>query len=362
MADKENLEAIRARIDDIDNRLLELISDRANCAQEVAKIKQKDNPGEVNFYRPEREAQILKRIVDTNPGPLNGNDVKRLFREIISTCLSLEQSMDIAFLGPEGTFTQAATYKHFGQAINVLPCSSISQVFEKVNAGDARYGVVPIENSIEGVVNQTHDLLINSDLNINGEVQLPVVQNLIGTMSSINEIKKVYSHQQSLAQCREWLDENLGEIERSAVTSNALAASLAKEEQTSAAIAGESAAELYDLNIIARNIQGDLNNTTRFLVIGKDEIQPGGDDKTSLIFTTPNKPGSLHRALACFAENNVSMMRIESRPSRDVMWDYVFFVDIQGHRDEESVSKAIEALQTEVSMLKILGSYPQSTG
>ena len=359
MSDDPKLEQIRNKIDEVDDKLLELISARAALAAEVRELKSNDS-GQASYYRPEREARILQHIIDSNPGPLSGEEVARLFREIISACLALEQQLNIAYLGPAGTFTQEAALKHFGHSVTTTALDSIDQVFREVESGVCPYGVVPIENSTEGVINHTHDMMINSSLKIVGEVELRVMQNLMSNSEDLDAIGKVYSHQQSFGQCRSWLDEQLPHVECISVNSNAEAARLASKDDKAAAIASESAAELYHLKIVARNIEDDPVNTTRFLVIGTDSVPRSGNDKTSLIFSTPNKPGALLEMLVCFSDHEVSMTRIESRPSRRGMWDYVFFVDVEGHVDDEKVAAAIRQLEGQAPMVKLLGSYPRA--
>jgi len=358
MSEKKELADLRSRIDEIDADLLALISERARLAQEVAGIKGKNNNH--GFYRPEREAEILRNIIKRNEGPISEEEMARLFREIMSACLALEEILNIAYLGPEGTFTQTAALKHFGHSVNTTALGSIDQVFREVEAGACHYGVVPVENSIEGVVNHTLDMLINSSLSICGEVELRIHHHLMTQAESLEIIQRIYSHQQSLAQCRSWLDNNLADIEQITVSSNAEAARRAVNDVEAAAIAGETAAEFYHLNILERNIEDHPDNTTRFLVLGRHNTRPSGKDKTSLLFSAPNKPGSLHHMLACFAENNVSMTRIESRPSRQGMWDYVFFVDVEGHATDPNVVAALEKLKDSASMVKLLGSYPEA--
>lgn len=359
MSDNLTLNELRKRIDEVDSRLLELISERARTATEVARVKseQADDNG---FYRPEREAQVLRKIIDRNPGPLSQEEVARLFREIMSACLALEQTLNIAYLGPEGTFTQAAVLKHFGHSVKTTAIGSIDQVFREVESGACQYGVVPVENSIEGVVNHTLDMLINSSLMICGEVELRIHHHLLSNESSIDKIKQIYSHQQSLAQCRAWLDSYLPKAERIPVNSNAEAASVVAGETRAAAIAGESAAEFYGLSVLMKNIENEVDNTTRFLVLGQHETLPSENDKTSLLFSTPNKPGALQDMLSCFSDNGVSLTRIESRPSHKGMWDYIFFVDIVGHVEEASVALALDKLNDKASMVKLLGSYPSA--
>ena len=356
MSGQSKLTKLRSRIDAIDARLLELISERARVAQDVARVKgESDNN---NFYRPEREAQVLRNIIRKNQGPLSEEEIARLFREIMSACLALEQVLNIAYLGPEGTFTQAAALKHFGHSVKTTALGSIDQVFREVESGACHYGVVPVENSIEGVVNHTLDMLINSRLLICGEVELRIHHHLLTRAKKLHQIRQVYSHQQSLAQCRGWLDAHLMHAERIDVSSNAEAAKRVAGRKNAAAIAGESAAEYYHLPLLYNNIEDHPDNTTRFLVLGTHDTIPSGKDKTSILFSAPNRPGSLHDMLACFSANNVSMTRIESRPSRLGMWDYVFFVDIEGHIREPQVVVALKKLESMASMVKLLGSYP----
>lgn len=356
MTDNNPLQAIRGRIDKLDEQIQELISARAKCAQEVAHIK----GAGADFYRPEREAEVLRKIAGRNNGPLSNEEMARLFREIMSACLALEQQLKIAFLGPEGTFTQAAALKQFGHSVSTLPMPAIDAVFREVESGAANYGVVPVENSTEGVINHTLDMFLNSPLHICGEVELRIHHNLMGTMSDAKDIRRIYSHSQSLAQCREWIEENANGIELINVASNAEAARRAKNEAGAAAIAGETAAAIYGLNLLASNIEDEPDNTTRFLVIGRNSVLPSGSDKTTLLLSTANKPGSLFQLLQPLAQHGVSMTRIESRPSRRGMWDYVFFIDIEGHAHSEPVKSALAELQQQAAVLKILGSYPRA--
>ena len=359
MNEKKKLEKIRNDIDSLDKQLLDLISSRARLAQEIAKIKMTSSET-FEFYRPEREAQILRKIIEHNSGPLSEEEMARLFREIMSACLALEQVLDIAYLGPEGTFTQSAALKHFGQSVNTTAFGTIDQVFREVESNASHYGVVPIENSIEGVVNHTLDMLNHSSLMVCGEVELRIHHHLLSKAKKLSELTQIFSHQQSLAQCREWLDIYLTKVERVAVSSNGEAAHIASKNNKSAAIASDAASELYGLNQLAANIEDEPDNTTRFLVIGKTICPKSDNDKTSLIFSAANKPGALHRMLGCFAENSVSMTRIESRPSRREMWDYVFFVDIEGHAEDDSVKKALIELEEHAAMVRLLGSYPRA--
>jgi chorismate mutase/prephenate dehydratase len=357
---EEQLLAIRQRIDVLDEQVQTLINERAALAQEVARVKIAAEGDDAVFYRPEREAQVLRKVLERNAGPLSSEEMARLFREIMSACLALERPMRIAFLGPEGTFTQAAALKHFGHSVRTIPLAAIDEVFREVEAGSADYGVVPVENSTGGMVNHTLDTLINSPLKICGEVELRIHQHLMGRMAELKDVRRIYSHSQSLAQCREWLDGHLAGIERIDVSSNAEAARRAAAEEGAAAIAGEVAAELYGLGILARNIEDQPNNTTRFLIVGRKAVPPSGCDKTSLLVATRNKPGALYHLLEPLAQTGVSMTRIESRPSRQGMWEYVFFLDIEGHAQEEKIAQALKDLAAEASLFKVLGSYPKA--
>jgi chorismate mutase/prephenate dehydratase len=360
MNSDDELKRVRERIDQVDQQLIALISERAKLAQEVAAIKQ--SAGDKGpYYRPEREAQILRGILDNNPGPLNDEEMARLFREIMSACLALEQPMRIAYLGPEGTFTQAAAHKQFGHSVQTMPFGAIDEVFRDVEAGHCHFGVVPIENSTEGVVNHTLDMFVHSPLKICGEVELRIHHHLAGRQGQgLETVERVYSHQQSLAQCREWLDSRLPRANRIPVASNAEAARLVADEEGAAAICGETAAEIYGLEIISANIEDEPENTTRFLVIGRRSVAPSGNDKTSLLLSAPNRPGSLYELLEPFSGNEISMTKIESRPSRRGTWEYVFFVDIQGHAREPGVARALKAVGERAAVLKILGSYPKA--
>jgi chorismate mutase/prephenate dehydratase len=353
-----NLFQVRDRIDELDQQIQTLINERAACAQAIAEIKSQSGEPEADFYRPDREAQVLRKVIERNRGPLNPEEIARLFREIMSACLALEQPMRIAFLGPEGTYTHDAALKHFGHSMLTQPHASIDEVFRDVEAGLSHYGLVPIENSSEGVVDHTLDMFFNSPLQICGEVELRIHHCLLSKGKELSGIKTVYAHQQSLAQCREWLDENLNDVARIAVGSNAMAAQKAAAEEGAAAIASSTAAELYDLNVIESNIEDEPDNTTRFLVIGRQSPAPSGKDKTSLLLSTPNRPGGLNNLLKPLADAGLSMTRIESRPSRRAMWEYVFFIDIEGHKEDANVASALKVLGETASLLKVLGSYP----
>ncbi|VAW93616.1 Chorismate mutase I / Prephenate dehydratase [hydrothermal vent metagenome] len=358
----DTLSKMRARIDDIDASVQELISERAVIAQNVAHAKQKSNDTNTVYYRAEREAQVLRMVIERNKGPLQNEEMARLFREIMSACLALEDPMVIGFLGPEGTFTQSAALKHFGHSVQTKPLTTIADVFREVESGEVPYGVVPIENSTEGVVNHTLDLFINSPLFISGEVEIRIHHHLlINEKTDISCLTKIYSHQQSLAQCREWLDANLTGVELIPVTSNAEAAKIvSNSDEAVAAIAGDSAAEIYKLALVCKNIEDEPSNTTRFLIIGKSETQASGDDKTTILVSTRNQSGALHKLLEPLASNGLSLSRIESRPSRQGMWEYVFFIDVDGHKSDADVAAALHDLINESQMVKVLGSYPKA--
>ncbi len=352
------MQTLRERIDALDEQIQKLINQRAQFAQEIAQAKQRS--GAENFYRPEREAEVLQRVLARNEGPVANEDMTRLFREVMSACLALESKLRIAFLGPEGTYTQEAALKHFGQFVQTAPLGAIDEVFREVESANAHFGVVPIENSSEGVINHTLDMFMSSSLRICGEVSLRVHHHLLGKEGAQAGATRVVSHQQSLAQCREWLDANLPGLERVAVSSNAEAARLAADNRNVLAIAGASAGKIYGLRTLAANIEDRPDNTTRFLVIGRIETGQSGHDKTSLLLSGKNKPGALYNLLAPLARHRINMTRIESRPSRQSMWEYVFFVDIEGHMKDRKVGKVLAELEREAAFFKCLGSYPKA--
>ena len=350
----DTLKAIRARIDALDARLVKLLSDRARLAQRIGTVKQGA------AYRPEREAQILRRVVALNRGPLADAALTRVVTEIMSACRALEERMTVAYLGPAGTFSQEAVLKHFGGLTLQQACGSIDEVFRQVETGAVGYGVVPVENSTEGAIGRTLDLLLATPAQVCGEVMLPVHQCLMAKTRKRVEIKKLYSHTQSLAQCQQWLARHLPEAERIAVVSNAEAARLAARERRAGAVGPKTAAGLYGLNVLARNIEDEPRNTTRFLVLGEAGAAPSGKDKTSLIVSTRNVPGAMHQMLTPLAANGVSMTRLESRPARTGLWEYVFYVDIEGHERDPAVAKALREMREWVTVLKVLGSYPMA--
>ncbi|MBF0265187.1 MAG: prephenate dehydratase [Gammaproteobacteria bacterium] len=375
----DNLSELRVLIDQVDIDIHQLLNKRAALANQVAQIKiadaKKKGDSDIIYYRPEREAAVLHAVKQRNTGPLSDNESARLFREIMSACLALEEPLTIAYLGPAGTFTQAAAYKHFGHSVNTSAFSTINQVFKEVETKNCQYGVVPIENSTEGVISHTLDLFISSSLKIVGEVTLRIHHNLMSKTTDLSSIKTVYSHQQSLAQCRSWLDENFPNVDRVPVKSNAEAARLAQLDDSCAAIAGDIAAGLYELAIHYSQIEDNPDNTTRFLILGHQEVDitriDGVDglaekiplkklNKTSLLMSSENKPGALFSLLQPISDNQISMTNIESRPSQCGLWEYVFFIDIEGHYKEPHIQAAISEIEKKATMVKVLGSYPQA--
>ena len=352
----DDLKQYRDEIDNIDTEMLAMLNRRAALAQTIGHLKSGEKDGVV--LRPEREAQILRRMQENNPGPLSIQAVAQLYTEIMSQCRALEAPVAIAYLGPEGTFSEAAVLKRFGHASNGIPCASIDEAFRHVETGKADYGVVPVENSSEGAVGRTLDLLLQSPLKICGEIVLPVHQCLLSSASSLAGVERVYSHLQSLGQCQGWLNVNLPGVERVAVASNAEAARLAAGHPACAAIAGRQAAERFFLSVLAENIEDDPRNTTRFLVLGKHDVAPSGSDKTSLVMSAPNRPGAVHALLAPLAQHGVSMTKLESRPARSGLWEYAFFLDIEGHQQDAKVATALSELSQAASFVKVFGSYP----
>ena len=356
----DSLDNLRHQIDELDQQLQNLLNERATLAHKVAEVKTATDPNPV-FYRPEREAQVLRRVKERNQGPLDGETMARFFREVMSACLALEQRMKVAFLGPEGTFTQQAALKHFGHAVESLPLGAIDEVFREVESGAANYGVVPVENSTEGVVNHTLDTFMTSSLKICGEVELRIHHHLLaGEHTRQDKVTRVYSHQQTLAQCRQWLDSHMPGVERIAVSSNAEAARRLKDEWNALAIAGEMAEELYGLTAVQRNIEDRPDNTTRFIIIGRQDTPASGCDKTSLMISGKNRPGLLYEVLSPFRDEGINLTRLESRPSRTANWSYVFFVDCEGHKEDGNLQAVLDKLEAAGNTIKLLGSYPKA--
>jgi chorismate mutase/prephenate dehydratase len=348
------LDKLRKEIDRIDDELLGALERRAGVVRKVGELK-----GAAPAYRPEREAQILRRIVSQSKN-LPGDGAAAIFREIISACRGLEEAIRVAYLGPEGTFSEQAVRKYFGAAVEASPKASVDDAFRSAESGATQFTVVPVENSTDGVVGRTLDLLTSTPLRICGEVELRVQQNLLSKEKALKGIKRVYSHSQSLAQCNGWLGKNLPKAARIPVASNAEAAQRAAKEKGAAAIAGLLAGSRYKLNVLARSIEDSPDNTTRFLVLGQIDPAPTGKDRTSLVMSAENRPGAVHGLLTPLAEHKVSMTRIESRPlrTRASLWEYFFFIDVEGHQRDPAVARAIDGLREKAPFLKILGSYP----
>lgn len=357
----EILKPLRDQIDTVDAELLKLLNQRAELAHKIGEIK-RDSHSNV-AYRPEREAQVLTHIQQQNPGPLSNAHIQKLFIEIMSACRDLEKSIRVAYLGPSGTFSEDAVLKRFGNAITLIACDSIDEVFRAVELDSADYGVVPVENSTEGAVGRTMDLLLQTPLLICGEIQLPIHQSIMSRSTDLTHIRKIYSHPQSLAQCHHWLKSNLPQLPTSAfihANSNAEAARLTVTDKFSAAIGSKRAASLFGLTVCAENIEDDSRNTTRFLVIGNQWVDPSGKDKTSLALSTHNRSGAIYQILESFARHNVSMSRLESRPLPTGLWSYAFFIDLEGHQHDNNVAVALSEIRGKASFLKVLGSYPSS--
>jgi len=369
-SNEQKLKELRDQIDNLDRELLLLLNRRGRVAVDIAACKGnhvngKDYPntnGE-HYYRPDREAEVLRKLLAINEGPLSNPEIIRLFREIMSACRALQSPLSIAFLGPQGTFTEAAALRHFGKSVKTVPLDAIDTVFREVESGNCDCGVVPVENSSEGIVSHTLDTFVRSPLVICGEVMLRIHHHLLALPSEeadIGQVKKVYSHQQSLAQCRRWLDRYLPGVDRITVASNAEGARRTAQEPGTAAIASDIAAGIYGLQVFASNIEDDPDNTTRFLVIGSQKVPRSGKDKTSLLLSAKDRPGALFGLIEPFAKRQISMTRIESRPARSGLWEYVFFVDIEGHETDSNVAEALEEIERNAVLFKVLGSYPKA--
>jgi chorismate mutase/prephenate dehydratase len=362
--DSPDLAAIRKRINDVDERLQALISERATIAKQVG-VAKGELRSAVDYYRPEREAEVLRKVLERNDGPMRDEEMLRLFREIMSACLAQQEPLKIGFLGPEGTFTQTAVFKHFGHSVRALPFHTIDEVFQEVECGAADFGVVPIENSTEGSVNNTLDMFLTSPLKIAGEIELKIEQHLMSKMTGLENIERICAHEQSLAQCRGWLREYLPHVDLIGMSSNAAGARRARDEDGTAAIGPEVAADVYELKIMVNNIEDRPDNATRFLVVGRNLLAASGEDKTTILVSTSDTAGGagvLHNLLQPLASQGVSMTRIESRPSRRKKWDYVFFIDIEGHAEESPVAEALADLEKNSSLFRVLGAYPKAVG
>jgi chorismate mutase/prephenate dehydratase len=349
----EDIDRHRSEIDAIDARIVQLLNERAGHALAIGKLK-----GDGPAYNPEREAEVLRRIASLGQGALSAGALAAIYTEVISACRALERELSVCYLGPEGTFSEMALYKHFGRGVAALPCASIDEVFRSAETGSVHYAIVPVENSTEGTIGRTLDLLLTTSLRICGEVVLRVRQNVMAAGGPLERIAKVYSHPQSLAQCQGWIAQNLPRAERVALASNAEAARRAAQENDACAIGPAIAAERYGLAILAAGIEDDPRNRTRFLVLGAQDTRPTGRDRTSLAMTAPNRPGAVHELITPFAQNAVSMSRIESRPARTGQWEYYFYVDLEGHRLDAAVAKSLAQLQAKAPFVKVFGSYP----
>ena len=353
----KDIKNIRDKIDSIDSEILKLLNERAQEAVNISKEKQKSKKSD-NFYNPERESQVMRRLQELNKGPLSNTDILKLFREIMSLCLSMESPLKVSYLGPEGTYTHIATKSHFGDSVLSCAFSSVEDVFASVEKRDSHYGVVPVENSTQGIVSSTLDMFMKSSLKISGEIEIIVNHNILSKSEKLGDVKRIYAHPQSFSQCKQWLDKNCFDFDKINSSSNAEAALIASKDKNSAAIASETAADIYGLNILSKNIQDNHNNSTRFLVIGNRDTEPSGNDKTSIVVSTKNNSGALYELLEPLSKNKVSMTRIESRPSKHNNWEYLFYLDLDGHIQDEPLRKANNEIKKQASLYRFLGSYP----
>jgi chorismate mutase/prephenate dehydratase len=348
------LQKLRKQIDSIDQTIIDLLNRRLETSQQIAGVKIKEGK---SIYSPDREREVFKKISGINKGPLKSKALEAIYREIMSCSLSFANTLKVAYLGPEATFTHLAAIKRFGSQVEFIPCNNINDVFTEVERGNAAYGVVPIENSIEGVVNHTLDMFVDSELKICAQIILEVTHNLLARCPK-KSIKAVYSNPHVFGQCRIWLQENLNAAEKIEVSSTTRAAQIAAERKNSACIASLLAAKIYKLNVIAQSIEDSPHNATRFFVIGKNDVPPTGHDKTSILFSIKDRVGALHDMLVPFKKERINLTKIESRPSKKKAWDYYFFVDMQGHYEEPKVKRALAKLEHTCKILKVLGSYP----
>lgn len=352
---KDSLPMLRQQIDEANTELVQLLNKRADIARQIGIVK-----GQDTIYQPAREAQVLAQVITQNNGPLSDQALTSIFTEIIGACRNLEQQLRVAYLGPEGTYSQEAATQFAGSTSAFIPCVTIDEAFLAAQKGSADIALIPVENSSEGAVHRALDLLLDSSLHVVGEVMLPIHHQLLGKQKEIEDIKEVVAHAQALAQCREWLTKHLPSATLTPVNSNGEAARQAAKSQTKAAIAGRLAADIYKLPVIRANIEDVADNTTRFLAVGSHAIPPTGHDKTSLVCSVPNRAGSLHALLGIFARAGINMTKLESRPGRYKLWEYVFYIDIDGHRQDASPATALGELQTVTTSTKILGSYPKA--
>lgn len=353
------LNDVRGQIDALDAKIQQLISSRANLATQVRAYKGQLEHA-VDYYRPEREAEVLRAVQERNSGPISDTEMLRLFREIMSVCLAQQEPLKIAYLGPEGTFTQQAVNLHFGHSVQAMGMSSIDEVFSQVESTEADFGVVPVENSNQGIVSHTLDRFVESDLKISGEIQMAIHHNLLSQAKSLSDIERLYSHQQSLSQCKSWIRQHLPDAECIAVSSNAEAARRVRSSPDAGAISSKAAAGIYGLPVMFGDIEDQADNATRFLVIGRRLLAPSGDDKTSVLLAGAEAPGVLHSLLGPLARHNLNMTRIESRPASSAAWSYVFFIDVDGHAETEPLKTALSEMQAVSSLTRVLGSYPKA--
>lgn len=349
-----DLKNLRSKIDKIDKNIIKHLNMRAKITVDVAKLKQKSG---ASVYAPDRERDVLRKAVSSSKGPLSKNAVEAIYREIMSSSLAIEKPLKIAYMGPEASFSNLAALKRFGSQVKYVACDSISDVFLEVERGSADFGVVPIENSVEGAVSYTLDMFVDSDLKVCAQIILDVSHNLLANCA-LNKIRRVYSNPQVFGQCRIWLQENLPSAELIEVSSTTRAAQIAARERSSACIASLLAAKIYKLKVIESEIEDSPHNITRFLVIGNTDVRPTGHDKTSIVFSIKDRMGALHDMLMSFKKYRINLTKIESRPSKRKAWDYYFFIDLEGHKDNSNVKKAILDLEKKCKFLKILGSYP----
>lgn len=356
MDDLKKIKELRAKIDSIDDKILELLNQRARFVIEIGKTKLQ---GKRDFYAPEREKEIYRRLTQNNQGPFPNQALKNVFREIMSASLSLEKPLKVAYLGPKATFTHQACMQYFGLSAEFVPKKDIADVFDDVNRAKVDFGVVPIENTTEGVVSHTIDMFVTSDIKICGEITIEVALSLLNKTGKLGDVKKIYSHPHAIAECKEWLKEHVPDVPVFDVSSTAMAAQTVSEDPSSAAIASEFAATLYDLQVIEKKIEDHANNFTRFLVIGNKSPEKSGGDKTSVMFAIKDTPGALYKMLKPFAERGINLTKIESRPQKGKAWEYIFFADMDGHISNKKVADALKELETQCSFMKILGSYPK---
>ncbi len=356
----EELNSIRTKIDAVDSQIEELICQRGELAKEVGRIKHKSAEKEINFYRPEREAQVMRKVCEKNKGPIDDKHMMTIFRAIMTACLDLEQHLKVAYLGPEGTFTQVAAYQHFGRDINVIPFSSTKRVLHETEMKSANFAVLPIENSIVGMMNTTLDALLNTNLKICGEVILPIHYHLLGANEGgIDSIKKVYGHELAFQQCNQWLAQHLPQANKISLESTSMAAKLALDEPDASALGGDLTAETYSLKILASQIEGSAHNETRFIVLGQQSVGPSGKDKTSLLISAPYQPRFLAELFNYFSEKNVNICQFTSRPYHEKKGYYWFYIDIEGHQNEKPIADVLELLANKTIPINVLGSYPR---